>query len=795
MRGSRALVFVVFLMLSVFSWVPLSNADTVIRSDLVDLFPAGDMEDGSEWDVSTQSGFSEGTAAEHTVAMVEDGHLSITHQRPLNIDEVTSWAGHSPSESNLSLGHPDGGYTWSTGPVIELESFDFSSLSGTTLHNVSLLVAFAVPDVLQDDELRIMVEWGANPILVRSFAHTQSAIDNMQGNPLEITLDSHNAWTWQDISALLVTIDYVSVGGIDDTEVRVDAVGVKVKHQASWSGLDSAKAVNVSTMEMAPFHQFELTTGTQTSLVTTACGLELVDGSTAGGWVTETIELPHDQSWGRLYLEGNSASTSILAKSSSDGENWQSTAIQSGDLVQAYKYLKVDIALFSGCIESLRVDFNDPTLTVIGNIAGDVGGLAGSFSYISFAIGTNLLGTIPITPGPFTLSYSVGGVLPAAGDDLSLGIGARFQWSSNGSAETVVVSVEDAVITGGFVVEWDYDPQCETPSEVFLEEDASGDVIPLRTTCTDDITPQDELQVQVSSDDEALLVASVSDGQIVLRQQEDASGISTVSIGVSDQRGNLWESEFDVIVSAVDDSPTMNLLPLEILAAVGESVKIELGVGDKDTDLANISITTDVSWAVIDSYGDLVITPIAPGTFDLTVSASDGTTTITHSMNVISTSDPDLLVESVEMGDGSIYPGDIVNVQVWVRNQGESPASLVNVRFYANEVFVASSNVSYIAAGGLESTNFDWVAPIDSGQVSLRIEVDATRTILEVSEDNNEYNSFIDVLDAEDSGDGGLGNSGISAPPSTMFWLVLAIVVIGGFLALQLGPGKVRRNL
>ena len=83
-----------------------ADADTVIRSEDVDLFPFGSFDDASEWTVWSNKAYSE-DVAEYSTSMVADGRLSMTHDRPANYNEITAWATNSPTGDNLSIGQPD----------------------------------------------------------------------------------------------------------------------------------------------------------------------------------------------------------------------------------------------------------------------------------------------------------------------------------------------------------------------------------------------------------------------------------------------------------------------------------------------------------------------------------------------------------------------------------------------------------------------------------------------------------------------------------------------------------------
>lgn len=792
-NGGVAALLVLLMLVSI--PIPVAG-DVVIRSEVVDLFPSGTFDNSSEWALTTQYGFTSGVQAHWTESMITDSHLSFTHQRPQNVAEDISWALYSPTSSNLSLGVPDGGYSWSKGPEIELTNFDMTGLSNDPLLNVTLMVAFAIPDTLQDDQVRIELDWDGNIELLTNFAHTPSAIDNMQGNPLELSLDGITNWTYTQLENLLVTVDYVSVGGIDDSEVRVDAVGIKILHQTQWSGLDSGKAVYSEPLAMTPFEDFDLASGSQNNLITTNCGLEVVTGGNPGGWVTSALQLPHDQTWGRIHLFGN-ASVSIEIQSSTDGTSWSAgVGIIDGSLVSAANYLRADVVIFDGCVSGLRIDFNDPTLSINGEITGMTDGLQAEYSYLSFALGTNLLSTQPMTVGSFSLSIPVGRFLPANGENLDIGVGARFYWSSNGVPETVVAQIEDITLSGGFLVEWDYDPICERPADVYLNEDDIGDVVSFRNTCSDDITPVNNLIVTAESQNQSLVEVSVEDGRLVFNQQPEQSGVAPVEINVYDERGNSWSTTIDVLVTSVDDPPTYDLLPKEVLVPVGEPITITLNVQDIDTEIGQVSILTDTSWATIDQYRNLNLAPLSPGTFDISISFTDGTTTYSESIIVLATSDPDLLIESVDFDSEKMIVGSVNEIKVWVRNDGLSPASLVSIRCFNGQTLIDSANITHISAQGLESASCYWQLPMNPGNTSLRVYVDPTHDIFEISETNNEHSSSVQVLPLDASTNTGVQqDSWMANLPSGAIWILAASIILGAIIVLQLGPGKIRREI
>ena len=125
-------------------------------------------------------------------------------------------------------------------------------------------------------------------------------------------------------------------------------------------------------------------------------------------------------------------------------------------------------------MSKIRVDVNDPTLVISGEIHGEFDDLVGDLSKLRFAIGSNLAVEYAIQGGPFNLIVPVGEFLPTNHEDLELGLGVRFQWSSDGKPETANVLIHQLKIDGGFTVDIDKSPVCQNPANVNLIEDEGG---------------------------------------------------------------------------------------------------------------------------------------------------------------------------------------------------------------------------------------------------------------------------------------------------------------------------------
>ena len=217
---------------------PIGLADTVISAEKVELLAAGNFEEQGEWVISSTTGFSQ-DQADYTIAMVADSELSFTHARPDNFADYTAWASTSSTGSNATFGEPDGYYDWSRGPDITMSGYYYPGLHDMIIENVSLVLHFSIPDALNQDEVNILMQNHGADRLVQTYARTLGGVNRM-ANPLVISLDHYVEWDWDKVEDTQFTIDYVAVGSDDDSEVRVDAVGLRVKYHQPWFSFENA---------------------------------------------------------------------------------------------------------------------------------------------------------------------------------------------------------------------------------------------------------------------------------------------------------------------------------------------------------------------------------------------------------------------------------------------------------------------------------------------------------------------------------------------------------------------------
>ena len=764
---------------------PLTGADTVIGAEGVQLFEAGEFTDSNLWEFSSTSGFSQ-DPADYSIGMVADNELSFTHNRSENMAEITSWASYSPTGSNSTLGEPDTFYTWSKGPDITMQGYDFSGLDGLLVANVSMVLHFSIPDVLNQDSVRVILQNHGADQLVTTYARTLGPVHRI-ASPMILSLDGMVSQDWNELEGTQFTIDYVSDNvGSDDSEVRVDAVGLRVKYHQPWYSFETVRAVTSVLDANSPVIDFGPYDGEKTGLSTESCGLTPTSPA-SGSWSFD-VEVPPLQELGRIYVSGSGNHTIWALPESIDGDYIQ---IQSGELLEHPESLQhIRIEIHDGCVSGTRVDVNDPRLVVNGRISGSTLGLAET-SYIRFAIGNQLAASIPIDKGEFEIDVPVGYALPAMGEELQVGVASRFQWSSNGTAETTVVHIEEMSISGAFEVHWDYDPECLALEDMSFNEDEPGIHLPMDARCQDDNTHSEDLVISASSSDSGVIEASVVGQYVRVQPVRDAWGSSTVTVEVMDYLGNTWFDSFAVEVFPVNDAPILEGLPVTAYIELGETMVIDLDISDVDSD--SLQLQASRSWVTFDSVNGLVMTPVSKGNHLVEVTVSDGELSVTQTIEVIVTAKADLTVEMVEVWkDGArisqVEHGDVVEIHTHVRNLGRETADIVDVKCRVEGVLIGTVMIDSIAPGEMGIAICDAQVPNFGSEVSFEVFADATGSIDESSETNNEGSVSVPISDSQEE-DGVIDS--IERGPAMLF-LAVGLVLIS-LTALYFGPGKVSK--
>jgi hypothetical protein len=201
------------------------------------------------------------------------------------------------------------------------------------------------------------------------------------------------------------------------------------------------------------------------------------------------------------------------------------------------------------------------------------------------------------------------------------------------------------------------------------------------------------------------------------------------------------------------------------------------------------------------SGGFLIFGPKDTGTYTVSIRLSDDVTMLEKTLQVVATQRADVWVESVEIrdlglddGNSNLSTGDMVVVDVYVRNSGDSIAQPVTVRCSVNDRTIDNDQIAMISPGGLGIASCDWIVSEAEGEVELLIEIDWTGAIDETNEANNRWSATLEVgpgevMEPEDEArkdDSILDNN-------IVMWGALILLIIFGALLLQMGPGRIQR--
>ena len=783
-------------MLMLLLLAPLSSvsARSVHETATVDLLPQGQFTDSSAWAVDAYTSFSQEPAI-HTETMVADARLTMLHDRPVNLDTMIFWAQSTPTDSNNSLYSPDGAYSWSSGPEMELTNFNAAGSTQYEIAEVNLVFAFAVPHALTSDSVRFSVEYNTNFTSLATISHTQGPMDYMSSTYWRENISALDTWTWASLQNLIVTANYESVGGTDDSQLNLDAVGVEVTMQTPWYGGEVAAASTVFDAHHTPVMALDLTAGASENMGYSACGLQTSVEGTTGQWVSPVIETPPEQRIGRVHyaLENESLDDVQLEyASSSDGTSFTSFAsMDEHMLLPDQPFTKLRVSTIEACIKEVTVDINDPTLILSGRIFGDLDGLDSNYSRWLLFVNDELVTNQPVQLNPsLSLSFPIGAYIHDPTSSLKVELKTWFTWDSLGQASTTAFEVNNIDITGGYSIAWDENPTCVAVGDQSLIEDGGGRILPFLHRCSDDRSQNENLVVSFTNTNPALVAIDLTEGDVRVRLLPEVSGFATITTTVADEAGNTWSEVFMISVSAVDDAPTLTEFQSIIPVQLSVPTTIDFAYGDIDSDA--LTANTNRSWASVDmDLRTITINAPAAGFHSVLVSICDQTSCAERTMDLEVMALPDLVIESIDQGEGSIVAGDVAAIRVFVRNNGQADASMISVRCEMNTELISIGTLPILRPGELGVVTCDWAVPEQAGLVQIRAVVDRGLEIDEGDETNNE-----DVIAVEIEVNSANADTSSSGTPISegMFVgvTVLALIGIVGLFA-YLTPAKIRK--
>ena len=789
-RFTLVSLMICVLVFQTFSSVSARSVHSV--SDF-DLFPQGDLTNPEEW--QTDSGVTFLTSnAQYTESMVADNRMTIIHSRPNNLETLSIWSQNSETESNLSTGQPDSQYTFTSGPVIKLDDFDTSSISNYELVSVSVVVAFHIPDSLQKDQVQFVMNNGGNYENLVTFVNTQSPIDYMNETIWSKNITSLAQWTWSMIEDLEFTLDYVSTGSPDDARLDVDALGIEVIVKYPWYGSEWASATSTFTGHSMPVMDVNLSSGQFDNMALSQCGLTSSISGTTGSWTSGIIQAPPSQSIGRIHYslqDSNSDDVVVEISSSEDGQIFTSfNNIDNHDMINT-SFVKIRITSTDSCVTNVKLDLNNFIVNLNGRVFGNLDGLSMSNSkWKAFVNGHEIVYQSLAQLGNFNFDLPIGQFIESTDESIEIKIQAWFNWDSLGSSSTTAFELSSISVEGGFDLEWDENPVCESLGPQNFLEDGGGILIPFINNCYDDRTSNENLSVVFEVEDESLISVDISQGDIRILLGNEKSGVTTVLVSVYDESGNRWQETFVVSVSSVDDPPILNEFPSVV--PVELQVPSQVPFSYSDIDSTELTAYTNRSWATIDlESGYITVSAPSAGLIvPVEVNLCDQNTCVQRILDLEVQSLADLEVEDILISQDEIYQKDLLPIRVYVRNSGDAEASLVSVRCQNGNELIDLETISILQPGELGVVTCEWQVPEDIYSANITVELDRGGVITEGNETNNIQSISIEIIEKAES-DSTSSSFDISSSTVWLITILVLILIIGLFKFAA--PPKIRK--
>ena len=782
--------YAVLILIMIIMPVTVAEGRSVHSTSEVEMFPQGTMQVSSDWEFNRHLAFTAEDRpddANYVTGMIADNHMTLGINLPEHLDDQMIWASSTPTNSNASIGTPDGAYSWSTGPDITLSGFDISSLGDNSIEKVELVIHFNVPDPLTQDKARFSVVNDGIHDLVKTWSNTQGGLYYMtNGWSVEI-FDDEN-WTWEELSNIDVNLDYVSNGGTDDSQLQVDAVGLKVTMRTPWYGAERVTASSISQFTEWPIIDFPLTSGELSSVSTAPCGLS----SDGGTWTTDSIAKPAGQTWGRIHFDHDDSNGTVGIEYADNQGAW--VTIESGLIPAASSDLQLRFTITDTCLSRAWIDINDPNLRVTGSIAGDGDAMSENFTRWTIVVnGETVANNGGTDIGPFDIQIPIGHTMTQSDTELDITIKVWYNWDNDGAPASLNLLIHEVEVTGAYSIEYDEDPVCGLLGSHDLQEDGGGVILPLLSRCSDDRTDIEDLVVQFENSNPDIIEVDLTEGQVRLKLIQEASGVAEITTTVTDSAGNFWREVSTINIADVDDKPILEEFPSVVPVEHGYAHQVPFTLSDSDSFIQDLSVTTNRSWATIDMNERVIIVDApTPGFTSILITACDETSCTERVLDLEVRALAELFIEEIRVDD-SIPAGEIFEVRVFVRNSGQVTATLVSVRCTADGQSFGSGVIQMLTPGQLGSVNCDMQAPEDDDSLLIEAEVDRGTSIDEVNETNNMKTTVVAIVDplAEDTSsaeDAGYEFSQMTVYIITGGVLLLILTVFG-----MLAPAKIRK--
>jgi hypothetical protein len=150
----------------------------------------------------------------------------------------------------------------------------------------------------------------------------------------------------------------------------------------------------------------------------------------------------------------------------------------------------------------------------------------------------------------------------------------------------------------------------------------------------------------------------------------------------------------------------------------------------------------------------------------------------------------DLEIEDILISQDEVYQQDIVPIRVYVRNSGDSEATLVSVRCQQGNDLIDLETISILQPGELGVVTCDWQVPEDIFSTNITVELDRGQIILEGNETNNIAIISVDIKEKVEP-DSSSSSFDISSSTVWVATIIVLVLLLGLFRFIA--PPKIRK--
>jgi len=151
----------------------------------------------------------------------------------------------------------------------------------------------------------------------------------------------------------------------------------------------------------------------------------------------------------------------------------------------------------------------------------------------------------------------------------------------------------------------------------------------------------------------------------------------------------------------------------------------------------------------------------------------------------------DLIVEDVEFSN-TVKQGEVIEVQVYVRNIGQAEATMISVRCQTDDELVDLDTIPVLQPGQVAIASCQWVVPENKLATQFEVLIDRGLNIQEGNEENNEWTSLLSIEEKEQPSQNE-DDSMLSISPSTSLSIATIFIILLIIFFIMFAPAKIKK--